>query len=197
MLVELSDIISTGLERTNKLVADLRDFAAPGRAGEPVDVDLGETIRSTLSLLQHDLNQAEIKVSAAIPDSPPLVKGDPGALNQIVLNLVKNAADASSGSDARIEVSIREEKGWVFVDVADNGEGIRTDVMDRLFEPFYTTKDAGAGTGLGLAMCQNIAKAHGGTIEVRSELGNGSTFTLCLPVAERQASSAIPSALEG
>lgn len=197
MLVELSGIISTGLERTNKLVADLRDFAAPGRSGESVEVDLGETIRSTLSLFQHDLNQAEIKVSAAIPDSPPLVNGDPGALNQIILNLVKNAADASSGLDARIELSIREEKGWAFVDVADNGEGIRADVMDRLFEPFYTTKDAGAGTGLGLAMCQNIAKAHGGTIEVRSELGHGSTFTLCLPLAERQARSATSSALAG
>jgi signal transduction histidine kinase len=185
MLIEFSDIISTGLQRTNKLVVDLRDFAAPGKADKLIDVDLRETISSTLSLVQHDLNHAEIEVAVVIPDSPPIVVGDPGALKQILLNLVKNAADASCGAGARIEVSVREEKDWACIDVTDNGEGIHPDVMDRLFEPFYTTKEAGDGTGLGLAMCQNIAKAHGGSVSAYSELGQGSTFTLRLPLADR------------
>ncbi|MFK7894788.1 MAG: ATP-binding protein [Myxococcota bacterium] len=183
ILVELSDIISSGLERTNKIVVELRDFAAPGKAGELVDVDLHDSAQATLSLLQHDLSNAEIQVSAATPGNPPIVTGDPGALNQILLNLIKNAAEALPASNGRIDVSVRTEKEWVFVEVSDNGAGVHPDLEKRLFEPFFTTKEAGSGTGLGLAMCHRIAKDHGGRIEFRSDSGNGCTFSLCLPAA--------------
>jgi signal transduction histidine kinase len=101
----------------------------------------------------------------------------------VILNIVTNAAQAIEGQ-GRIWIKTYTDTGKIFIDIRDDGPGIPPDVMPRLFEPFYTTKEAGKGTGLGLSISEKIVRSHGGTISVNSEVGVGTTFTIALPVRD-------------
>ena len=182
-VVELSGIVSAGLERTQRLVGQLRDFAAPGSSGHD-PIDLCDGVRSTGMLMQRDLETAGVALSLELPDVPQRVHGDAGAVNQVLLNLLKNAAEAMEGRGGVITVAVREHGGEIAVEVRDNGVGIPDDLIPRLFDPFFTTKAAGEGSGLGLSMCRRIADAHGGHLAVQSRLGEGSCFTLTLPTTD-------------
>jgi signal transduction histidine kinase len=182
-LLELSEIIEEGLSRTSSLVTELRDFAAPGRAGElSAGVRLEKGLRSTLQLLKHALDERGARVEVEIEPDLPTIVGDAGGLNQVFLNLVKNASEAFEQSGGTIRVSLRREGDHVVVEVADDGPGIPAEHVGELFEPFFTTKTAGEGTGLGLPISRQIVSAHGGTIDVRSRPGRGTRFTIRLPV---------------
>ena len=180
-LGELAKIVSDGLDRTHRLVVDLRDFAAPGSGGAFQRVDARECVRATAQLVRHDLERRGVVLALALPEAPAHVDGDPGALNQVLLNLVKNAAEAFAGAPGSIAIEVGAADGEVWIGVRDDGPGIEPAVQERLFEPFFTTKKAGSGTGLGLSMCRRIADAHGGSLEVDSAPGGGSCFTLRLP----------------
>jgi signal transduction histidine kinase len=182
-LAELCGIVAEGLARTSRLVGDLRDFAAPGRS-ERAPVDLGRGLRSTAQLVKQVLAAAKVRLDLQIPDSLPPVLGDAAALNQVFLNLLKNAAEAMDGRGGSIRVDVSVEGGVVAIAFRDDGPGIPQDVRDRLFEPFFTTKKAGKGTGLGLSISRQVAEAQGGSLEVESEPGAGATFTLRLPLSE-------------
>jgi len=108
------------------------------------------------------------------------VRGDRDQINQVITNLLNNAYDALDGH-GRIEIRLESDREWVHLSVTDNGPGIPADVRAHLFEPFFTTKPEGRGTGLGLAICHGIVQSHGGTIDVQSEEGKGSTFSVHLP----------------
>jgi signal transduction histidine kinase len=108
--------------------------------------------------------------------------GDIGGLNQVFLNLIKNAAESFGDGGGSIDISLRHADGVVQVVVEDDGPGIPESIRESLFEPFFTTKDAGEGTGLGLSISRQIVASHGGTLEVESEEGAGARFTICLPV---------------
>jgi signal transduction histidine kinase len=103
-------------------------------------------------------------------------------LNQVFLNLIKNAAESVDGGPGlvRVEASVRD--GSLRVSVSDDGAGMSPEVQQQLFEPFFTTKEGGRGTGLGLSICQQIVERHGGTIEVSSTEGSGTTMTVTLPI---------------
>jgi signal transduction histidine kinase len=182
-LGELVEIVTEGLDRTAKLVTDLRDFAAPGNVGGRA-FDVAEGMRSTLQLVGHQLRDSGCQVEADLTPGLATVEGDPGALNQVFLNVLKNAADAIEGTGSgTIAVAVFEEGSEVVVRVRDDGTGMDSETKSRLFEPFFTTKEAGAGTGLGLSMCRRIVDEHGGRIEVESEPGAGTTITVSLPSA--------------
>jgi signal transduction histidine kinase len=101
------------------------------------------------------------------------------------MNLLTNAAQAMTGrAGARITLRTRRQEGQVVIQVADNGPGIPPEILSRIFDPFFTTKDVGEGTGLGLSIVHGIVERHGGTIEVESEVGKGTTFTVTLPVEQ-------------
>lgn len=182
-LDELGTIIVDGLERTHRLVAELRDFAAPHRAGR-VEIDLARGIQSTVSLLRPAFRGHGVEIELAVPEHLPPIQGDPSALNQVLLNLLKNAAEAmeSGGGHVRIEADTGAER--VEIRICDDGPGIPPEIQSRLFEPFFTTKDAGKGTGLGLSISRRIVDEHGGSLDVTSEPGVGTTFTLSLPRSE-------------
>jgi signal transduction histidine kinase len=181
-LAELGDIVAEGLERTSRLVGDLRDFAAPGERGR-IEVDVGRGLGSTLQLMGHTLARDGIEVRTQIePDLPPVV-GDARALNQVFLNLLKNAAEAFEGQRGVIDVRAFQREGWIHVEIQDDGPGVAPEVAPRLFEPFFTTKEAGRGSGLGLSITQRIVDEHGGRVAfLRPEQG-GSCFRIELPVA--------------
>ncbi|MCZ6462879.1 MAG: ATP-binding protein, partial [Proteobacteria bacterium] len=180
-LGELVEIVSEGLARTSRLVADLRDFAAPGQR-KYAPVDFQKSIESTAQLLRHRLSESNARVEVRIPENLPEFQGDGPALNQVFLNLLKNAAEALDGTGGSIWVDASVVDGGIEIVFRDDGPGIEPAVRERLFEPFFTTKSAGRGTGLGLSISRQIAEAHGGRLEVESAEGEGSTFTLRLPV---------------
>jgi two-component system NtrC family sensor kinase len=182
-LGELAAIVTEGLDRTSRLVGDLRNFAAPGD-GSRVGVDVGRGLRSTIQLVRHSLEAAHVTLELDLPDSLPVVTGDARALNQVFLNLLKNAAEAYENRGGSIAVGARAEGDSIVVEIRDRGSGIQPEVRERLFEPFFTTKGAGRGTGLGLSLSRRIVNDHGGEIELESEPGRGTCARVVLPASD-------------
>jgi PAS domain S-box-containing protein len=175
-----------GLKRVGDIVRAMREFAHPHRGGE-TPVDLNECLRNTLVVAS-----AQYKYVADVETSYgdiPVIMADGGELNQVLVNLVVNAghaiADVVRDTEGRgvIRVATRRDGGDVVVTVADSGTGISAEHRERIFDPFFTTKSVGQGTGQGLALVRTvICERHGGTIEVDSEPGNGTTFEIRLPI---------------
>ena len=178
---ELGRIISDGLERTHRLVADLLVFASPDRS-ERIQVDLARCIRSTTALLRPAIIDSGATFEVKIPDQLPPISGDPGALNQVLLNLIKNALEATIDQHGLVRIEAKAYEDRVEIRVIDDGPGLESTVQERLFEPFFTTKSAGGGTGLGLSISRQIAESYEGELSVESILGEGTTFTLTLPL---------------
>jgi signal transduction histidine kinase len=167
-----------GVTRVEKIVKDLRDFSHIDQ-GEWVEADIHECIDSTLNVVAHELKYKGdlIKEYGELPLIPCL----PFQLKQVFMNLLVNAAQAIA---QRGTITIRTEHACehVRISIADTGRGIAPDHLKRIFEPFFTTKPIGVGTGLGLSVSYGIIQKHGGTIEVASDVGKGTTFTVCLPM---------------
>jgi signal transduction histidine kinase len=180
---------STPSERARDLVKQILAFS---RKQELIkqEVNLTRVAREALQMLRASL-PATIQIVEEISEVPPLF-GDAGELHQVVVNLVTNAAQAIGGETGKITVSLGatsgtagEEGSVIRLAIADTGCGMDRATLDRVFEPFFTTKGVGQGSGLGLSVVHGIASGHGGTITVRSTLGEGSEFTLSLPALAR------------
>jgi signal transduction histidine kinase len=189
-LDELVGIVVEGLDRTSRLVSDLRDFGAPGEK-ERGQIDLRSCLDSTLTILGPLLAHAHVRVEREIDPETPPVHADSSALKQLFLNLLKNAAEAleESGGTVRVRAGRSPSGREVVVSVEDDGPGIDPALAGRIFDPFVTTKPAGRGTGLGLSICRRIVEAHGGTLELSSSPGAGASFTLRLPVEGEDATA--------
>ncbi|MCH2187516.1 response regulator, partial [Myxococcota bacterium] len=186
-VVELAEIIREGLSRTASLVGDLRDFSSPGRLGAQVPgVQVEKGLRSTLQLVRHDLEKRGADVHVSIEEGLPSIIGDLSGLNQVFLNLLKNAGEALGPAGGRVDLSLARHGEELIVEVSDDGAGIRSDHLNRLFEPFFTTKETGEGTGLGLSISRRIVAAHGGRIEVASAAGEGTRFSVHLPISREE-----------
>ncbi|KFA90793.1 hypothetical protein Q664_26105 [Archangium violaceum Cb vi76] len=169
-----------GIRRVNAIVADLKRFAR-NDPEEPVEFDLNAEVSSALRLSQGERRgrcRMELELGALRP-----IVGQPRQIGQVVLNLLMNAVQAVQAREGVVKVSTREEPGEAVVEVRDNGVGMTKEVVGQLFQPFFTTKPVGEGTGLGLAVAYGIVTGHGGRIEVESEEGRGTCFTVRLPFA--------------
>ncbi len=165
-------------ESAARIVRGLLDYARRPEA-KVGEVDLGESLNSAASFLKGK-QSAGVEVVVSLPDQPVLVRGDRDQINQVITNLMNNAYDALNGQ-GRIEVQLTADPEWAHLRVTDDGAGIPPEARAHLFEPFFTTKPEGKGTGLGLAICIGIVESHGGSIDVESEVGKGSTFSVHLP----------------
>ncbi|MDG2334910.1 MAG: ATP-binding protein [Myxococcota bacterium] len=184
-VLELSGIVGEGLKRTSALVGDLREFARPGSRGETqTDVNVEAGLGSTLTLIGHAIAAADAQLDVQIEPGLPGLAGDPGGLNQVYLNLLKNAVEALGPRGGTIRVRAAREAEYVSIRIGDDGQGIAPEIRERLFEPFFTTKDTAGGTGLGLAICKRIVDDHGGTLTLESEEGRGAEFIVRLPIPE-------------
>lgn len=183
-LGELGRIAIEGLERTARLVGDFRDFARPRNRGGDL-IDFRRVVDSTLLLVSHGLKQAGITVELDFDDDVGHIPGDPRALSQVFLNLIKNGIDAFDGRQGTIRVEVRNEQDTVRLDVCDDGPGIDPSIRGSLFEPFSSTKDSSRNSGLGLSICRRIVVQHGGTIEALTPDQGGSCFRIVLPRTPR------------
>jgi signal transduction histidine kinase/ligand-binding sensor domain-containing protein len=178
---QLLEEADEGVARVQKIVHDLRDFSRLDEH-EWLWADLHQGLESTLSIVAH-----EIKYKAELVreyGELPSIECLPSQLNQVFLNLLVNAAQAIDGR-GRITIRTGVDADGVWVQVADTGQGIAAAHLGRVFEPFFTTKPVGSGTGLGLSVSYGIVRTHGGTIEVASEWGVGTQFTVHLPIRRR------------
>jgi PAS domain S-box-containing protein len=166
--------------RASEIVNSLLNFSRTSTT-EYVMVDLHNVITETLTLIEHQLMQAGVKVELALAAETARVKGNPGKLQQVFLNLFLNARDAMESGGTLAVRTTRGSDGLLRVTVADSGAGIARENLSRIFDPFFTTKAAKKGTGLGLSVTYGIVKEHGGDIEVESDPGAGTRFELWFP----------------
>lgn len=177
--------IAESTERVRKIVRGLLDYSRR-EALQRVETNLNELIESTLLLLGNQMAKANIQLEFETADDLPPITIDRNQTQSVLVNLLLNAADAIEGG-GRIMISTAagiSSTGYRYVEVSvtDTGTGISPENMENLFDPFFTTKEAGKGTGLGLAVSKNIIDRHGGSIRVNSTPGEGSTFTMRLPL---------------
>ncbi len=172
-----------GMERIRQIVNNLRSLARRDQAGEPAaPVELGEIIQAVVRTAASDLKHASARVDL---QGPMWVVGHRGELVDVILNVVVNAVQArEEGRPNRVSIELLRDGPHAVVRVSDTGKGITPGHMKRIFEPFFTTKAPGEGTGLGLNLARKIVLAHGGAIDVSSEAGVGSTFTVRLPALD-------------
>lgn len=195
LLQELRQIHADNLyaiDRLASVTSDLLTFARM-EVDDDDDVDIDQLVQATCNLAR-----AEVKPYARLEftgGSPPPFRGNRGRIGQVVMNLLVNAAHAVREADSRAErvvhVSTRLSGSDIRIQVSDNGVGIPPEHLSKIFEPFWTTKPRDQGTGLGLALCQELIRRYGGRIDVESALGEGSTFTVVLPT-EEEAGAPIP-----
>jgi len=185
---EILDETSIGFGRIVDTVDDLRSFARIGERA-PLRFPLQLAVDSAVRMCRNELQQRG-QLTVQLPPDIEVV-GDQSQLSQVFLNLLLNAAqalDQGRYDENRVEVTLVRDELWAEVHVRDSGAGIPAGDLARVFDPFYTTKSSDRGTGLGLTISREIARRHGGSVEVQSEVGQGSCFTVRLPVASSDAS---------
>jgi signal transduction histidine kinase len=178
--VEMAERIEAEIDRLKTLTGGLLCFTT-GREGRRRLVALNQLIDEVFSLLRFELQRQSITLETEFAELP-LVDADPNKLKQVVINLVMNAAQAMQGKGKVVLRTCRHDDSSVELSVADTGPGIPPESQERIFKPFFTTRPAGEGTGLGLYLCRNIVQEHGGEILVESVPGAGTTFRVRLPV---------------
>jgi PAS domain S-box-containing protein len=182
---QIIDDIIEGSERVNTIVTSLKEYATPSHVHETELIDLNRAAERAVELagkyirartIQFEFNQSETML-------PILSK--PGRIEHVLINLLQNSANALTIGTQKVSVNLWEREGMAYISITDEGRGIEPQDMDRLFDPFFTTRRKEGGTGLGLAIVHRIVSELGGSITVKSEVGGGSTFTVILPCAAK------------
>ncbi|MBL0389320.1 PAS domain S-box protein [Tumebacillus sp. ITR2] len=165
------DVMQAEIDRMNAILTEYLSMARPAQSLEWEGIHLAELVRETFLVLKGEANYRGVELGLKLTEGFRL-EGNPRELKQVVINLVRNAFDAIEQPDGRIEIRLNEG----VLEIADNGCGMSPAQIERIFEPFFTTK--ATGTGLGLPVCHKIVESHNGTLEVTSEPGVGTVFTI-------------------
>ena len=186
-------------ERSYRLAKSTAYLATPGTVAEreaPAEAAINElvqawwwtdtplaytTINQTIDILENFARANTIDIQTDLMDSIPIIAGDQAQLQQVILNLISNAIDAI-GKDGTVSVKSRADDSEIRVVIADTGPGIPENMQKKIFDPFFTTKSSGKGTGLGLWISYNIVEKLGGSLSLRSQVGQGAEFTITLPI---------------
>jgi signal transduction histidine kinase/NAD-dependent dihydropyrimidine dehydrogenase PreA subunit len=171
--------------RCRYIMRGLLDFARQSRVVKAL-TDLGMLIREVVANLSLKADGTGIRVSCEIQDELPQLMLDGEQIRQMLTNLVQNGVDSIQGEgEVTVSAGIAASEGWVILRVRDTGAGMPPEVIKQLFTPFFTTKQLGKGTGMGLAIVYGVVKMHSGDVTVESEVGQGTTFLIRLPLAEK------------
>jgi signal transduction histidine kinase len=182
-IVEYLDTILKNIQRISKIVLELKEFARP-TTYETTFVHINEQIKSAVNIVKYDRRAKNIIIQMELDNDIPPVFAIADQIHQVFLNILMNAVDALTSENNYITIHSYWQKDFVIVEFKDTGEGIAEENISKIFEPFYTTKKVGKGTGLGLSVSYGIIKNFDGIIEVKSQLGEGSVFTIKLPAKE-------------
>jgi two-component system, NtrC family, sensor kinase len=172
--------ISGAVERASRITRQLLE-AVKAQDSPQIEIDLEELITETIELARREAQKKNIRITVQNLKSKKIVWTDPYRLRQVLLNLITNAIHASD-NDQEIRIYLSVTDGEAEISITDQGSGIPEDLLEKIFEPFFSTKSVGEGTGLGLYVTQKIIRKLGGKITVESETGRGSTFHILLPV---------------
>jgi len=187
--------VTSETARVGRIVSDLLSFSRRGKP-QRAPADLNRILRTTLSLIEHKMKLSNVTVETTLCEDLPAAPCDTSQIQQVVLNLLLNAAEAThSRPERRVTISTAKGDGVVLLHVSDNGEGILPENLTKIFDPFFTTKPEGKGVGLGLAVSYGIVDSHGGDLEVKSTVGEGTTFTVSLPLVEPAGRAEVPAAV--
>jgi two-component system NtrC family sensor kinase len=179
--------VRTQAERATNIVNNLLNFSRTGNATEFAELDIARVLDDTLQLLEPQLRRSQIEIVRSYNSEAPWAFGNAGKLQQVFTNLILNARDAiPEGGRITIATSAGED-GSLCVEISDTGIGIAPENVAKIYDPFYTTKGVGQGTGLGLAVTYGIVQEHTGRIGVESTPGRGTTFRIMLPSARARA----------
>ncbi|WP_417909882.1 sensor histidine kinase [Candidatus Electronema sp. PJ] len=182
-LVEMAAQIDEETDRARNIIRSLLEFAHD-REMRPTELELEKFLQQTAKLVKGDF-PAEIEFSLVLTTQNGLFLADKRQLQQALINVLRNAAQALEGKGKIVlRAGIEPEHGQVLIEIQDNGPGIAAMDVEKIFDPFYTTKDVGKGSGLGLAVTREIITKHGGEITVESEEGHGATFLIRLPLPQ-------------
>lgn len=170
--------------RCKIIVQGLRDFSYQ-EGPHPKPVQINRIIHNVIGFLEDHVLLRDVSIHRSFASDLPKVTGDENKLEQVFINLIINAAQSMEGAGTlTLRTEFAPATNRVRIECSDTGCGIDDQNLVRVFEPFFTTKKQGKGTGLGLSICHGIVQKHGGTIAIESSKGQGSTFTILLPVAE-------------
>jgi signal transduction histidine kinase len=181
---EMIEMIKNSVRRANNIIHRLLEYARSSEI-ETAPQNICEIIDEGLSLIEKQLTFKNIEIERRYPQESILVDADRATLSQVFLNLTTNAVDAMP-KGGKITIKVYKEGDFCMIEFQDTGEGILQSELSKIFEPFYTTKVPGEGTGLGLAMVHLIIERHKGKISVESEPNKGTKFTIKLPLANRE-----------
>lgn len=171
--------------RVGRIVQDLLAFSRRSKPQQRSNVNLNSIITTTVNLIAHKLKLMSVEIELKLDEKLPTLKCDSSQMQQVMINLIMNAAEASQGKEngkVTVRTRVHEPSGEIILEIHDNGDGISPENLRKIFTPFFTTKGEGKGVGLGLAVVYGIVQAHDGDIEVKSAFGKGTTFTVILPV---------------
>jgi two-component system, NtrC family, sensor kinase len=164
-------------EITHKLLSFARKTDPTAKTSQ-----LNDLIREVVGLSEQRARYSNVKIGTDLQDDLPTIHVSPSEMQQVLLNMMNNSMDALGNKGGTVHITSRQDGAFVVVDVADNGSGIPQEHLTKIFEPFFTTKPVGKGTGLGLSICYGILKKLGGDIRVDSEVGQGTTFHIYVPL---------------
>ncbi len=189
----LTSAISDSSHRIKNIVDNLKNFARRDQRGMDNSINVNEVIGAAVELIDNQIKEITQNFSIECEEGLPLIKGNSQQLEQVMINLIINALQSIPDKTCRVSVSTTTSKSdnreVVVIRVEDEGCGMKNEVMERIMEPFYTTRIDAGGTGLGLSISYTIINEHRGTIEYQSEIGRGTTVTIKLPVCEKENSS--------
>jgi PAS domain S-box-containing protein len=179
--------VRTQAERATNIVNNLLNFSRTGSATEFAEVNVARVLDDTLQLLEPQMRRSQIEIVREYETDAPQVYGNAGKLQQVFTNLLLNARDAIPDGGRIVVSTSTADDGSVVAEISDTGIGIAPENVAKIYDPFYTTKGVGQGTGLGLAVTYGIVQEHTGRISVESTPGHGTTFRITLPAARSRA----------
>jgi len=177
-------------KRCRSIIQSLLKFSRASRKEEFEPTDINSVLKETFMFTRHQVAKSKVRLVEKLAESLPLINGYSGQLQQVFTNLILNAVQAMpEGGTLTINSKTGEDLKAVEISFTDTGEGIPEENLSKIFEPFFTSKKVGEGTGLGLSVSYGLIKNHGGEIEVRSKKGQGTTFTVILPIVKKEIAS--------
>ena len=180
-LLKHLDTIENETRRCNEIIGNLMQFSRQEK-GEHIRTSVNEVVEKSMAIVDHQLGLMNVKIESELADNLPEISGNANQLQQVVMNLMINAQQAMGDEGGTVSLATLVEGESLLITISDTGPGIEPDVAAKIFEPFYTTKPAGQGTGLGLSVTYGIIQDHGGDISVKRSESGGAKFVIALPL---------------